>query len=135
MLWLAILREPETVDELLAVSNKPSSAPLLEAVETLNNRSLIERGQQRGSFTLQSVVMEYMTAHLIAEASEEIQQGKLARLVEHGLELAQSREYVRQTQERLIIAPILAQLRSIPRRQELPDRKSTRLNSSHQIIS
>src|SRR5258708_1188967 len=70
LLWLAILREPATLDELLAVSIKPSRAPLLEAVETLNNRSLIERGQQRGSFTLQSVVMEYMTAHLIAEASE-----------------------------------------------------------------
>ena len=37
----------------------------LEAVEALRRRSLIERGQLRGSFTLQSVVLEYATARLI----------------------------------------------------------------------
>jgi len=34
-------------------------------------------------------------------------------LVEHGLELASAHEYVRQTQRRLLIAPVLARLRSV----------------------
>ena len=70
---------------------------LLEAVEALYRCSLIERGQKHGSFTLQSVILEYATAQLIAEASDEILNGKLARLIDHGLELAQTPEYVRQT--------------------------------------
>ena len=85
---------------------------VLEAVDSLRRRSLIERGQRQGSFTLQSVVMEYVTARLIAEVTSEIKQGRCSRLIEHGLELAPCKEYVRQTQQRLIVAPILAGLRS-----------------------
>src|SRR2546423_15271217 len=33
-------------------------------------------------------------------------------LIEHGLELATAKEYVRQTQQRLIVVPLLARLRS-----------------------
>src|SRR5258708_37261879 len=49
---------------------------------------------------------------LIWEAASEIEEGQLARLIEHGLELATAREYVRQAQERLIVVPLLAQVRS-----------------------
>jgi len=111
LLWLAILREPVSLEELLAVLGKPlPRAQVLEAVDGLSRRSLIERGQRPGSFTLQSVVLEYATGRLIAEASSEIEQGRLARLTEHGLELTTAREYVRQTQQRLIVAPLLAQV-------------------------
>ncbi len=51
-----------------------------EAVDGLRRRSLVERGQRPGSFTLHSVVLEYMTAVLIAEAASEIEQGRLSRL-------------------------------------------------------
>jgi WD40 repeat protein/transcriptional regulator with XRE-family HTH domain len=111
--WLAILREPVSLEELLAVlgASLPRSQ-LLEAVDGLRRRSLIERGQLQGSFTLQSVVLEYVTARLIAEVTSEIKQGRPVRLIEHGLELATAKEYVRLTQERLIVTPILADLRS-----------------------
>src|SRR5260370_11228448 len=56
--------------------------------------------------------MEYVTARLIAEVTSEIKQGRFSRLVEHGLELAPSKDYVRQTQQRLIVTPILAGLRN-----------------------
>ncbi len=113
LLWLAILREPVSIEELLVVLGAPlPRVQVLEAVEALRRRSLVERGHQRGSFTLQSVVLEYATARLITEAASEIEQGRLARLIEHGLELASAREYVRQTQQRLIVAPILVLLRS-----------------------
>src|SRR5258708_18436455 len=110
--WLAILREPVTLEELLAVLGTPlTRAQVLEAVEALRRRSLLERGKPRGSFTLQAVVLEYVTTRLIAEASSEIEQGHPARLIELGFELATTREYVRQAQERLIVAPLLARLR------------------------
>jgi WD40 repeat protein/transcriptional regulator with XRE-family HTH domain len=113
LLWLAILREPVNLQELLAVfSASLPRSQLLEAVNGLRRRSLIEQGQQQGSFTLQAVVMEYVTARLIGEVTSEIKQGRCSRLVEYGLELATSKEYVRQTQQRLIVAPILAGLRS-----------------------
>ncbi len=117
LLWLAILREPVSIEELLAVLGTPlPRAQVLDAVEALRRRSLIERGKLRGSFTLQSVVLEYATARLIAETTGEIEQGRLSRLIEYGLALAKAREDVRQTQQRLIVAPLLAQLRSVYRR-------------------
>ncbi|MBZ0303701.1 MAG: tetratricopeptide repeat protein [Anaerolineae bacterium] len=113
LLWLAILREPATLNELLALQVTPvPGARLLEAVEALHRQSLVERGHKSGSFTLQSVVLDYVTARLVADAVAEIRQGKLTRLLGQGLELALVREYVRHTQERLIIAPILMDLRS-----------------------
>src|SRR6266699_1168479 len=113
LLWLAILHEPVNLQELLAVLGVPlPRSQVLEAIDGLRRRSLIERAQRQGSFTLQSVVMEYVTTRLIAEVTSEIKQGRCSRLVEHGLELAPCKEYVRQTQQRLIVAPILAGLRS-----------------------
>src|SRR6266699_736590 len=130
LVWLAILREPVTVQELLAVLGTPlPRAQVLEAVESLRRRSLIEPGPRQGSFTLHSVVMEYVTARLIAGVISEIEQGTLSRLTEHGLELASSKDYVRQTQQRLLLAPILAGLRSsYPLRTALEERLFTLLN-------
>ena len=113
LLWLAIVREPVNLEELMALPGAPKPrGQMLEAVEALRRRSLIERGQRPGCFTLQAVVLEYATARLIAEAASEIEQGRLARLIEHSLELATAKEYVRQAQERLIVVPLLAQVRS-----------------------
>jgi len=112
LLWLAILREPVSIEEVLAALALPlSRAQMLDAVEALRRRSLIERGQRRASFTLQSVVLEYAAARLIDEAASEIEADRLSRLIEYGLELAISKEYVRQTQQRLLVAPLLLQLR------------------------
>ena len=79
---LAILREPRSLADLNALLVDPlAHAQMLEAVDGLRQRSLIERGQRAGSFTLQPVVLEYVTTKLAAMASEEIQQGLLLRLL------------------------------------------------------
>src|SRR6266566_262972 len=109
--WLAIAREPASIQELLGGPLSRSQG--LEAIEGLRRRSLIERGQRQGSFTLQSVVLEYVTARLIMEMTSEIEQGRSVRLSEHGLELATAKEYVRQSQKRLMVTPLLAQLRKV----------------------
>src|SRR5260221_13607062 len=95
--WLAILREPVSIADLLAVLVAPlSHGQVLEAVDGLRRRSLIERGQRAGSFTLQSVMLEYVTGRLVATSSEEIQQGQLARLREHCLSQAHAKDYMRE---------------------------------------
>ena len=112
--WLAILREPVSLEELLSVLSVPRTpGQVLEAMDGLGRRSLIERGQRPGSFTLQSVVLEYATGRLIAEVSREIEQGRLARLIAYGLCQAQAKDYVRAIQEYLLIVPLLSQLQSM----------------------
>jgi WD40 repeat protein/transcriptional regulator with XRE-family HTH domain len=109
--WLAIVREPLTLQELLALLvGKPERRQVLEALDSLRRHCLIEPGQRLGSFTLHSVVLEYVTANLVEQASGEIQQGRLSRLREHGLCQAHAKEYVWQTQQRLLLSPLLARL-------------------------
>ena len=135
LLWLAILREPVSIEELLTALATPlTRAQVLEAVEALRRRSLIERGKRRGSFTLQSVVLEYATGQLIAEAANEIEHGRLARLIEHRLAPANAKEYVRQTQQRLIVAPLLAQVRHVYRgREEVEEHLLSLLDEFRQL--
>jgi WD40 repeat protein/transcriptional regulator with XRE-family HTH domain len=112
--WLAIVREPVTLDELQALLVTPlSRVQMLESMDGLRRRSLIERGQRQGSFTLQSVVLEYVTEALITEMIDEIQHGQLDRFIQHALVQAHTREYVRQTQERLLVAPTLTRLQNV----------------------
>ena len=111
--WLAIVREPVTLEELHAVLIEPlPRGQVLEAVDGLRRRSLVERGQRQSSFTLQSVVLEYVSARIVAEVASEIEQGRLWRLIQHGLCQAHAKEYVRLTQERLLVAPLLSRLQS-----------------------
>src|SRR5260370_25014814 len=109
--WLAVLREPVSLQELLAVQvAQLSPAQAFEAVDGLRRRSLVERGQRPGSFTLHSVVLEFVTGRLVEEASQEIVQGRLSLLIRYGLCQAQAKTYVRETQERLLLTPLLSRL-------------------------
>jgi DNA-binding XRE family transcriptional regulator len=68
LLWLAIACKPVTLSELRASLVKPRpSGELLEAVHRLRQRCLIEHGHQPGSFTLQSLVLEYLFLRLGGE--------------------------------------------------------------------
>ena len=122
MFWLAIARAPCTLDELLLLFATPVPRVwLLEGVEALQRHSLVEpvaAGATYGAgatrhigFTLQSVVLEYVTERLVTEASSEIEESRPLRLIGHGFVLAQAPEYIRQAQERLIATPILERLR------------------------
>jgi len=109
--WLAIAREPVTFDELQELLVIPlPGVQLLEAVGASYRRSLIERGKRPGSFLLQSIVLEYVTGVLIAEASDEVQQHRLDKLIQYGLSQAHTKEYELQTRERLLISRLLTEL-------------------------
>jgi hypothetical protein len=77
---------------------------LLEALESLRRRSLIEKSA--AYFTLQSVVMEYMTERLIEEVCQEITSGKISLFMSHALTKATAKDYVRAIQIRLILKPV-----------------------------
>ncbi len=110
--WLAVLREWTTLPTLAQVLHpRVLRAQLLEALEALGRRSLLERGQQ-ASFGLQSVVMEYLTDELGETLSEEIVVGNPQQLRRLALAQAQAKDYVRQTQGRLLVHPLVERLRS-----------------------
>src|SRR2546421_2118901 len=110
--WLAVLREWTTLDTLVQVLHpRVLRAQVLEALEALSRRSLLERGQQ-ASFGLQSVVMEFLTDELGERLAEEILLGDPQHLRQVALALAQVKDYVRQTQVRLLVFPLLARLRA-----------------------
>src|SRR5207248_251129 len=85
-LRLAVLREWTPLDTLSQVLHpRVLRSKLLEALEALSRRSLLERGQQ-ASFSLQSVVMEYLTDELGERLSEEIVLGDPQQLRQMALE-------------------------------------------------
>jgi WD40 repeat protein len=112
---LAVEREPLRPTALVAALGPGvGRAATLAAVEGLRRRSLVERAEAAGAaaFTLQSVVLEYVTDRLIEDVAAEIQRGRPTLLVEQPLIQAQAREYVRRSQERLIGEPILELLKA-----------------------
>jgi WD40 repeat protein/transcriptional regulator with XRE-family HTH domain len=110
--WLAVLREWTPLDMLSQVLHpRVLRAQVLEALEALSRRSLVERGQQ-ASFSLQSVVLEYLTDELSERFSKEIARGEPNHLRQVSLEQAQAKDYVREIQVRLLVQPLLERLHS-----------------------
>src|SRR5205823_12629781 len=98
LIWLAVMREWTLLDALAQVLYpRVLRSQLLEALEALGRRSLVERGQQ-ASFSLQSVVMEYLTDALGERLAEEIVLGDPELVRRIALEQAQAKDYIRQTQ-------------------------------------
>jgi WD40 repeat protein/transcriptional regulator with XRE-family HTH domain len=109
---LAVEREPVNLKRLIAaLGPSVGSAAGLEAVEALRRRSLIERAETAGpAFTLQSVVLEYVTDQLVADVVDDVGRGDTARMAEQMLIRPQAKDYLRQAQERVIGMPILERL-------------------------
>ncbi|MDJ0695382.1 NB-ARC domain-containing protein [Mastigocoleus sp. MO_188.B34] len=136
--WLAINREPVTLKKLRADFVLPvSPMKMLEALEFLSRRSLIEKsknslhktkstGKSTGTsikFTLQPVVMEYVTRRLIQKVTKEIEDKTHNLNVPafapsfahktfntHTLIQATAKDYIRITQTKLILQPVIEQL-------------------------
>lgn len=133
--WLAINQEPISIAELQD-DFIPSVArqSLLEALESLSRRCLIEQSKDNNcasKFTLQPVVMEYVTDCLVQQVcaeitgvSEDLRENKTSSpspltphssplFNTHALLKAQAKEYVRDTQTRLILKAIVDKLYTV----------------------
>ena len=134
MYWLAINREWTTIAELTEdILPGVSRMMLLEALEALSWRSLIEK--RSGQYTQQPVVMEYVTDAIVEQVCTEffelVQSGNLGSpkvkklsipyssdaspshlplFCSHALLKTTVKDYVRESQERLILAPIVVNL-------------------------
>ncbi|MCB9148733.1 MAG: hypothetical protein H6641_08220 [Caldilineaceae bacterium] len=130
--WLAIEREPATMEQLNSNMMKPASKrALMDALYSLYRRSIVEKAQT--GFFLQNVVMEYITARLVARICSEIETGAQMASIRlrteksiaspeidfvtmdfnrFSLIQAQAKEYVRESQSRLILRPVRDQMLS-----------------------
>jgi WD40 repeat protein/tRNA A-37 threonylcarbamoyl transferase component Bud32 len=135
IVWLAIEREAIEPDRLLADVVRPvTRRELLETLRALHRRSLLEKGET--GFTLQNVVMEFTTDRLVETVCQEIEtsppdpsrrsedsaqayekvspSGGLggSHFNRYALIKAQTKEYVRASQTRLILRPVADRLLS-----------------------
>lgn len=109
MYWLAINREPVPITELKTDLVSPIlPSELLEALQSLERRSLIEKGSAR--FTLQPVLMEYVTNRLVKEVCQEIETRKISLFKNHALLKAQAQDYIKDIQRHFLLEPISKQL-------------------------
>jgi WD40 repeat protein len=112
MYWLAIEREWVDIDSLQeCIISTTSKSSLLSALVSLERRSIIERNDGP-SFSLQPVVMEYLTNRFLHNLSLEIISGKLLLMVSHAIINTRSKEYIRNAQVRIILVPLIEMLSS-----------------------
>ncbi|MBI3957500.1 MAG: hypothetical protein HY328_01730 [Chloroflexi bacterium] len=118
MLWLSIEREPVSISVLAAdLYQRHPRAKLVEALRSLQRRLLVEPyprpdGTNALRFGLQNVVLEYTTNLLVEQMVEEIESERLTLFRSHALKKAQSQDFVRAAQERLLVAAVAERLRT-----------------------
>jgi WD40 repeat protein/transcriptional regulator with XRE-family HTH domain len=107
--WLAIEREPVLLEEVQAnLVRVGLHYSMVDTLNSLRRRFLLESGEA-GSFTLQPVILEYITSELVKRACDEFMAPDLASPViwlNYALVKALAKEYIRESQVRLILAPI-----------------------------
>jgi len=112
MYWFAINREPTSLSELkedllLSVSKEQISSTLYSL------QRLIPLEKSAHSFTLQPVLIEYMTERFIEQIVEEVRNGEMHLFNTHALLKTSVSDYVRDIQRRLILKAISEKLLEI----------------------
>ena len=111
MYWLAVNRDPISLTDLAAdVVSGAVSRRLPEVLKSLGRRSLVERN--KGQWLLQPVVMEFVTDRFVKQICDEFRDWESGirgceLFNSHALIKAQSKDYVRQAQIRLILRPVI----------------------------
>jgi len=117
MTWLAIRREPVALQELLEDLVQPMQPHhVLQILASLQGRSLIEKVENH-LFTQQPVVMEYTTNGFIEQMSQQFCHWQVGDAIDsssllqkYALIQVQAKDYVKETQVRLILQPVLDHL-------------------------
>ncbi len=117
MYWLAINREWVSLAELRTdILSTTSPRLVLDALDSLRQRSLIEKATATApdgkvaTFTQQPVVMEYVSDCLIERVCDELMYGDITLIDSHALSKAQTKDYLRHTQARLLLTPVIDRL-------------------------
>jgi WD40 repeat protein len=139
MYWLAINRDWVSLSKLREYLVLPlPKSKLLEALQSLKDRSLIEGNQQ--GFTLQPVVMEYMTERLVDQVYNELlattqelssETNKKFRLINrYALIDTKAKDYIIKAQISLIIQPLIDKLLT-----SYDDKKKLKEKLDQEVIS
>ncbi|MGF1479042.1 MAG: NB-ARC domain-containing protein [Cyanophyceae cyanobacterium] len=124
MYCLAIAQEPVALPQLGEQMFLPVAlANLLEALESLRQRSLIEKGQD-SMITLQPAILEYVTNRLVEQVCEEIQAQKLDKIqLLRNHVLVQDKDGIKEASFIPILTRIQDKLRTIFRNEQLIESK------------
>jgi WD40 repeat protein len=136
MYWLAIGREPMPMIDLEGLlhpawnqqapgDHRPSgrvkrttaNSSLLTVLQSLRRRSIMFSGsgqldQSKRYWSLQPMVMEYVTSRFVDRICTEIEEQQPFLLNTHPISQANAKEYLRQAQLRLIVQPAIDRLRN-----------------------
>lgn len=108
MYWLAINREPVLPSDLKDDTLSLPAHKVIDELQSLQRKLLLERNET--SFTLQPVLIEYITERFIALVYEEISTGTVDLFNSHALLKALAKDHVRDAQSRLILKPLIERL-------------------------
>jgi len=109
--WLTINREWTSIAELYEdIQPAISRSSLLDALESLSWRSLIEK--QQGIYTLQPVVMEYVIDQLIERMTTALLTKNISFFDRYALIKTTVKDYVRESQSRLLLQPIAKRIQA-----------------------
>ncbi|GCF08428.1 NACHT domain-containing protein [Dictyobacter arantiisoli] len=104
--WLAIEREQTSLETLRSDIIRVIPAGIfIEALKSLRRRSLVE-SHNNAFFSLQAVIMEYITARLLHQIQQELHSETPQLFQSHALMKAESRDYLRRTQIKLLLEPL-----------------------------
>jgi WD40 repeat protein/transcriptional regulator with XRE-family HTH domain len=107
--WLAIMREPVSLDALKGVLVSPKSRQELPSTLQILQQALpLQRVGE--ALTLQPVLIEYMSARLIGQIVAEIIDEHIGLLNTHAVMLALAKDYIRDVHRRVFLDPILQSL-------------------------
>ncbi len=107
--WLAINREPVSIEELVSDVFPPLPQSVLQdELHSLVRLSLVQRATKGFGFTLQNVIMEYVIDRLVKEVGLELQTGQLLFFNNYALLKATAQDHVREAQIRFILKPIVS---------------------------
>jgi len=116
LLWLAVIRESAQRDEILRKIVKMSitASKLTSALKGLEKRCLVETLHMPGaatSYYLQGVILDFSSDYLIEKFVDEMQSKQLSYFHLLALINTASKEYIIDTQKRLLVKRIIDQLK------------------------
>lgn len=119
--WLALSREPLALEALHERSIlQLNLQTFADGLQALLKRFLVELSEDKSGFTLQGVIVEYVTARLLNQFHAELTGAlpTLYHLCRYPLMQTRVREYVRKSQIKVFVLPLLSQLRATLKKDE-----------------
>ena len=109
MYWLAVNREAVSIADLKEDLFSPVAQKYLpETLDAIERQIPIEKSGDR--VTLQPVLLEYISEQAIEQVCHELESGDLQLFNSHALIKASAKDYVKDSQIRLILQPIIDRL-------------------------